>query len=243
MGHERHLTCGLLCAALAWPSAAHALVGAASPAGDAGPPLVMVLAQEGGAAGFCSGIVLAPDVVLTAAHCVRGPDETRVHLADPTAPALLPVRTVAVHPLYRADAVRRRERSIDLALLRLERPLPAAPHPPERPGDGAAEPGAAVRLAGFGLSDEAVGKTGGTLRVGAARVRRPRSDVLLWLEGPSYACTGDSGGAVLDAASGALVGLIAWAGGTDGRRCGALTQAIRLAPVRGWIDGVLASWR
>ena len=49
------------------------------------------------------------------------------------------------------------------------------------------------------------------------------------------ACTGDSGGAVFDR-EGALVGIIAFAAGRGTRRCGALTQAVRVAPFRQWIE-------
>ena len=58
----------------------------------------------------------------------------------------------------------------------------------------------------------------------------------------SGACTGDSGGPVLDPA-GTLGAITAWAEGTGKARCGALTQGVLVAPQRGWIEGVLAGWR
>ena len=146
-----------------------------------------------------------------------------------------------MHPGYHANAVRSRHRSIDLALLQLPTPLPATFKPATLADAGAAEIGAGVDIVGFGLADERAPRTGGVLRQGAARVRQPRSDILLWLDGPTYGCTGDSGGAVLDAASGAVLGVIAWAQGS-GHACGTLTQAIRLAPASPWIDAVGAGW-
>ena len=64
-----------------------------------------------GAKGPCSGVILAQDVVLTAAHCVQADPNIRVFDT--------PVRATAVHPLYRADP-----RTSDLAVLKLATPLP-----------------------------------------------------------------------------------------------------------------------
>ena len=248
MAHERTQRLAATLTALLLAAAASddalALVGAVEPAAaDLQAHFVMVLSRHEEHAGFCSGIVVAPDAILTAAHCVGTPAETRVHLADPGAQTLLPVVAVAIHPAFRADAVQRRTRSVDVALLRLATPLPTGYRAAALAEDAAAEPGASVRLAGFGLAVEAAPRTGGTLRSGDAQIRAPRSDLLMWIDGASNACTGDSGGAVLDRRNGAVLGILAWAEGRGGRQCGALTQAVRIAPARAWIDATLAAWR
>ncbi len=70
--------------------------------------------------------MLARDVVLTAAHCAAPGAEHRVHFRDEAgAPVLLEVAARAVHPGYDAGAIAGRRRSIDLALLRTDVPLPA----------------------------------------------------------------------------------------------------------------------
>ncbi len=85
----------------------------------------MVLQRRGSAAGFCSGIVIGRSSVLTAAHCVPQGADVRIHYRDAEgAPVLLPVARVLRHPGYRADAIAKREKSIDLAVITTAEPLP-----------------------------------------------------------------------------------------------------------------------
>ena len=80
---------------------------------------VMVLSSKGG---VCSAVVVARDVVLTAAHCATGADQHRVHwMGEDGKPVLIAPAAKAVHPGYDAKAIAARRRSIDLALLRLPR--------------------------------------------------------------------------------------------------------------------------
>ena len=232
-----------LVAALACALPARAMVGPTSDGAAYAPHVLMVLAQAKGAAGFCSGVVVAPDIVLTAAHCVAAPSATRVHFRDARgAPVLIAVKRVARHPGYRADAVAARARSIDLALVETAEPLPA-PFSPAPLGAAPETTGAEVEVAGFGLTQPGVAASSGHLRRARLALRAPLSNVLLWLAGDdgAGACTGDSGAPVF--ANGAVVGVVAYAQGAHGRGCGGLTQAIRLAPQRAWIEGVIASWR
>src|ERR1700738_2276748 len=55
-----------------------ALVGPAREAPEFAPYVVTVLDKSGGDASFCTASVIAPDVVLTAAHCVSNLSDTRV---------------------------------------------------------------------------------------------------------------------------------------------------------------------
>ncbi|MGA7657675.1 MAG: trypsin-like serine protease, partial [Methylocella sp.] len=62
---------------LGFTAQAFALVGPARLAPEFVPYVVMVLDRSGGDdASYCSASVIAPDIVLTAAHCVASPSDT-----------------------------------------------------------------------------------------------------------------------------------------------------------------------
>ena len=226
-----------------------ALVGPANEHGPLEPHVVMVLQSLPGAAAFCSGVVLAPDVVLTAAHCVNTVKNTVIHYHDASArPVLSPVVAIAVHPLYRRDAIRTRRVSIDLALIHLAGALPAPFQPATLASTRAFAVGERLRIAGFGLTHEGKGTSGGTFHWGVLAVREPLSQLLLWSEDPNSqgfgACTGDSGGPVFAEGAEDIVAIANWTTGHDRKtHCGALTQGALIAPQRDWIENIVRSWR
>ena len=217
----------------ACPSPAPAIVGRTH-AADQAQSLVMVLGRDSRSAGFCSGVVIAPRAVLTAAHCVHAPADTRIHFKDASgAPILLDVARVVRHPGYRADAIAARARTVDLALVFARDDL-AERFRPASVASASDAIGTSFTLAGYGILQEGAPNSGGVLRATDVALRAPPSNLLLWLAGDGGACTGDSGGGVFDR-DGALVGIIAFAQGVGSSRCGALTQAVRVAPFRSWI--------
>lgn len=242
----RLLGCGLFGAVLASGPAA-AVVGPTLEPGPLAAHVVMVLERSAAGAGFCSGVVVAPDVVLTAAHCVVRAADTRVHFKDASGqPVLVGVSDVATHPGFRHDAVRRRERSIDLALVRLASPLPGRFAPATLDTSRTVTVGQRFRLAGYGLGREDTATTGGVLRVGELAARAPLSAILLWANDPSGsgvgACTGDSGAPVFSDDAAVVVGISTWAAGVGRRNCGDLTQAVLLKPQADWIAKMLRLW-
>ncbi|MGC2785094.1 MAG: trypsin-like serine protease, partial [Roseiarcus sp.] len=144
-----------LVAALATPFApACALVGG-EPDGRFADRVAMVLIRGGDKAGFCTGLVLGPRVLLTAAHCLRPLRDMAVHYRDAAgAPVVIPVDAAVFHPLYRADAIKARVESIDLALIRTARPL-APRFVAAAIADGGPPPiGAPAIVSGYGAARE-----------------------------------------------------------------------------------------
>ena len=223
---------------------ASALVGPAREESALAAHVLMLLKNDGHGASFCTASVIAPDVLLTAGHCVSAPENLRAWW--PGGDLDQRIVAIAVHPLFRADATQKRVKSIDLAMVRLARPLP----PPFRPlpiaWDTQGGVGATLQIAGYGLTREGDGRSAGKLHSGTLIVREPISKILVWAKDPASkglgACTGDSGGPMLTAAGDALVAVTVWSQGTGKRQCGELTQAARLAPQRTFIEDTLRGW-
>ncbi|KAB7785813.1 S1 family peptidase [Methylorubrum populi] len=233
----RHALRATALAILLGAAPAQAIVGGREGAGIPGAASAVMVLTSGG--GVCSGVVVAPDAVLTAGHCVAGVGENRVHYRDAAGrPVLAEVAARLLHPAYDGDAIRGRTRSIDLALLRTRDPLPArfAPAPLS-----AAMPraGQSLTLAGYGAARGNDRRSIGRYRGAALSVVEPYgpSRILVWLKAPGAGgCQGDSGGPILDGE--AVVALAAWVKDA----CGGLTQGILLGPQRDWIDRTLSGW-
>ena len=171
---------------------------------------------------MCAGVLIASDVILTAAHCVA-----REAAGDPRATLVvilggrrLPVREVRLHPGYRRAGLH-----CDLALVRLREPVAIAPVALDRGPPGLFDRLRLLRIVGFGPDgddDEAV-------RIERRGLVWPTASSLAEIRlatGPSHPCAGDSGAPLLlrDAAGDRVVAVISR--GTSGCRT---ATAIRVA--------------
>jgi hypothetical protein len=220
---------------------------------DGGPgadATLMVLNARGG---VCTGIVLSPRVVLTVAHCAAGDIDIRLHWKEGGSdePVLIAPASVAVHPEFNGRAIATRQRSIDLALLRVTTALPGRFAPASLIDGELPRAGSAVMLAGYGVSREGEARTTGTYRSAELATVEPYGPgkILIWAADPggrgrkagASACQGDSGGP-MTLAGGGVVAVTSWSTGPAGKSCGLLSQGVLVAPQRGWIDRTLSNW-
>lgn len=207
--------------------------------------LVMVLSREGQRHGACTGTVITRNIILTAAHCVAGNKQVAVAYAENGSHVLQRVAAKAINPGYSPKA----RVSIDLALVRIDSSLPERFQPMTLDsGTATNDVGVSRLVAGFGLAAERDEASAGTLRSARVSVLPKLYPRFLRLgqtrdsELEDFAvCTGDSGGPVLD---GSLVVGVVYGREKFGsaQSCGTVAQAVRVAPQRGWIDGVVSRW-
>lgn len=131
-------------------------------ADDAGDPAVLLIASYPAdltTLDTCSAVLLAPDVVLTAAHCLDaaahpgekhgvfvGPDASAYPTASTLVPRLVPITEVHLHPDYQRAAPFR----ADIAIAKLASPLSIAPLPILRRALTPDDVGRPARIVGYG---------------------------------------------------------------------------------------------
>jgi len=218
---------------------------------DGGPladATVMVLNARGG---VCTGIVLSRRAILTAAHCADARTELRIHWRDGGQPILLEPAAITLHPDYNAKSVTNRQRSIDLALVRLANPLPPRFEAATLSVGALPRAGSALTLAGYGVGREGDAKSTGTYRSAQLSAVEPYGPgrILIWAADPATggkrpgagACQGDSGGPIV-AGAGSVVAVSSWSTGPSGKQCGLLSQGVLVGPQRDWLDRTLSTW-
>lgn len=210
---------------------------------------------------FCSGTLVTPDVVVTAAHCLdvgkrktrtASPDTLGVIVAidalnDPNPYASAVVEAV-IHPGYDS-----RQLLNDIGLLRLAAPVPASvatpvPALPASLGFTASDVGATLNFAGFGQTetggsdvrmevDGVLGGLGCTV-AGCYGADDPATQIS-YEQQTAGPCFGDSGGPAFIDRGGQwyLGGVTSWGDNT----CTQFGVSTRVDAYQAWIDGFVGT--
>ncbi len=241
-----------LLAATVIASPAFGIVGGGSAAPDGiARSVVTVVGSRGN---FCTGALIAADLVLTAAHCVMpGASYKVVDYGDKPA-KLLDTRNVAAHPSFNLQTLLGHRATADVALLQLAARAPSGAAPattsiPQIP----IEVGAHFTVAGMGVSIRGDGRSGGVTRAaGLVATGKPGTlqirlvdAVAQGVRGGLGACTGDSGAPVFEEQQGkaVIIGVVSWSTGPNNSAgCGGLTGITPLTLYRDWILQTARAW-
>src|SRR5437764_10827586 len=113
----------LICLLLSCIPAIAMVGGATAPPDSIARAVVLIVGSRGN---FCSGAALAPDLVLTAAHCVLPGADYKIVEYGAGQPELRDVRDVRAHPGFNLQTLLAHRATADVALIKLAAPLRSA---------------------------------------------------------------------------------------------------------------------
>lgn len=230
----------LACLVATAATPALAFTGNAPPAtGWAARPIVMIVDARGD---LCTGTALAPDLVLTAAHCVARKADYDVRAYQTGGP--IRVASIATHPRFDMAAYAASRATADVALLKLAQPLPDIVVPAALAAARRVAVGETLTVAGFGVTRAGTDFGLGIPRMAKLAVTGKPGSLQVRLHDPATrnqrpglgGCTGDSGAPAFDGDGPLVIGVVSWSTApNDEEGCGGLTGVTPLINYRGWI--------
>lgn len=187
------LPAGGACGTLGGSGSTAILNGTECPPGSSAVVLLNMRARDGVGVGACSGTVIAPRAILTAAHCLSG--ETAVVRVWLGSGSELPAQSFTAHPSYRGNG----GSTMDVGVVVMAQDLGRTPIPLLLSRD--ARVGEPAVVAGWGRDQSSIPAT---LRAGVTTITA--AGTLLETQygaGVSSVCSGDSGGPILLSEGGA----------------------------------------
>lgn len=177
--------------------------------------------------GGCSGVLVTPDRVVTAGHCVaRGLPPTHVELYSESTRGTesVRIRRCVPHPEYDGRLPQN-----DIALCTLERPVTDIGTVNVKSAVEVSDARPQQEVLVVSIANVGVGRAARRWSFRKGQVRRSvplGSSALI----SSSACYGDSGGAVYGATSGSKARLIGIVSSADSVACAGATRVVRVAP-------------
>jgi len=181
-------------------------------------PWAVVLVRDD-APGICTGSLISPRYVLTAAHCASEGLTVLFGSRSREGARRVAVREVIRHPRYSNDPI-----AYDLGLLRLARPLRLRPVPVASRAESwdLVRPGAAATILGWGATASGMAHPDILLRADFRLTElRIVGTHIAYFARRAGPCGGDSGGPLLVSAHDGQPVLVGVASITDGNHCAA----------------------
>lgn len=233
-------------------SSSSAIVGGSADTTTSGVVMVYIHAKaQGGGWGDCSGTVISPHVVLTAAHCVDaalvglGSDAVyQIYVghdiyAKPSASDFYAVQATIADPAFIPQAIA--SKGHDVGVVVTNEALPITPVPFARTID-ASIIGQTARLVGYGETDPTDASSDGVRQSGTTTIAKLDDHEVITADQLPSGCEGDSGGALLTTIDGheTVVGVISH--GTAIENCGGASITERTDIETDFLDPILAQY-